>query len=137
MRPDPDEASAAHLDLGDALHARTQLLSAGPLRSRFDTEEVATLAGGGNVTLFIALHGETFIPGDCAVDQGLSSFDSSCNTDFASGLLACTDELDNCSGESGWGEGTNFTPASKGKRNWAMVIEVNDDDFCVWESLSP
>ena len=152
---DPWRLVEVHLDTQASCGSIPQTGKANPKVGKFETKSepgvltpatmfvdtTSTLDGSGsNVSLCIALHGEVFIPDDCTNVEGNDGsdfwLDSCSETLHRSALDACTAELDDCTGESGWVEGENFAPASKGKRNWAMHIEVDDDDFCVWEDVS-
>jgi hypothetical protein len=138
--------SEVHMDAEESPTAIPQTKNGNPRVGQFETQaswDVLSPAPGwssdtdddlsdGN-TSYIALHGRVFVPNGCTVNQGDGYYALCSRTAFDTAVEACQYELQNCSGESAWADGSQFV---EGKRkNWAMYLEVGASDFCSFEKI--
>jgi hypothetical protein len=134
------------MDVEESLNAIPQTGRGNPKVGKFETKanwDILSPASGwssntdddlsdGNPS-YIALHGRVFVPNGCTVHQGSGYYAHCSDTVFETAVEACEYELQNCSGESAWADGSPFNGDQPG--NWAMYLEVNASDFCSFEKL--
>jgi hypothetical protein len=138
--------SEIHMDAEESPSAFPQTKNGNPRVGQFETQaswDVLSPASGwssdtddslsdGN-TSYIALHGKVFVPNGCTVNQGDGYYALCSRTAFDTAVEACQYELQKCSGESAWADGTQFVVGKR--RNWAMYMEVDASDFCSFEKI--